>query len=182
MQVHSETSKFEINNNPVTDISYAIGNSPFGDFFIAATKVGICQLDFLNPDAITDSVSKLNLAWPLANITPGSPQFLTSVEAFFQGQYCDTKQLSLHMTGTDFQIKVWQALLKIPASNTTTYTDIAQSINHPKAVRAVGTAVGSNPVAFFVPCHRVIRSDGTLGGYRWGASRKQAILNWEKRW
>jgi AraC family transcriptional regulator of adaptative response/methylated-DNA-[protein]-cysteine methyltransferase len=182
MQVNTETSKFEINNNPVTDISYAIGNSPFGDFFIAATKVGICQLDFLNPDAITDSVSTLSRAWPLANITHGSPQFLTSVEAFFQGQYCDTKQLSLHMTGTDFQIKVWQALLKIPASNTTTYTDIAQSINHPKAVRAVGTAVGSNPVAFFVPCHRVIRSDGTLGGYRWGASRKQAILNWEKRW
>ena len=119
MQVNTETSKFEINNNPVTDISYAIGNSPFGDFFIAATKVGICQLDFLNPDAITDSVSKLNLAWPLANITPGTPRFLTSVEAFFQGQYCDTKQLSLHMTGTDFQIKVWQALLKIPAGSTT---------------------------------------------------------------
>ena len=122
-----------------------------GDFFIAATKVGICQLDFLNPYAITDSVSKLNLAWPLANITPSTPRFLTSVEAFFQGQYCDTKQLSLHMTGTDFQIKVWQALLKIPAGNTITYSDIARSINHPKAVRACGDGCWVKSVGFLCP-------------------------------
>ena len=106
---------------------------------------------------------------------------MPAVEAFFQGQQVNTERLSLHVTGSEFQIKVWQALLDIPLGHTATYTDIANTVGHSEAVRAVGTAIGSNPVAFLVPCHRVIRKSGELGGYRWGVSRKQAIIDWEKR-
>lgn len=88
-------------------------------------------------------------------------------------------QIKLHLKGTDFQLKVWETLLKIPMGNLSTYGQIAGEIQNPKASRAVGTAIGSNPVAFLIPCHRVIQSSGQFGGYMWGTTRKTAIIGWE---
>ena len=158
-----------------------MGNCHFGDFFVAATETGICQLDFLDAIDITDSLNQLSRTWPSAEIDNRPPLSMPVVEAVLQGQPVNTERLSLHVTGSEFQIKVWKALLNIPMGHTATYADIANTIGHSKAVRAVGTAIGSNPVAFLVPCHRVIRKSGELGGYRWGVSRKQAIIGWEKR-
>ena len=97
----------------------------------------------------------------------------------FTQDWSKLKEIKLHLKGTDFQLKVWEALLKIPMGGLTTYGDIASGINHPKAFRAVGTAVGENPVALLIPCHRVIRSTGELGNYHWGDVRKTAIIGWE---
>ena len=181
MQIHSVTSNNKIKPKTPVQIHYAIGNCHFGYFFIAATETGICQLDFLDASDITDSINQLSRTWPSAEINNRPPLSMPVVEAFFQGQQADTGCLSLHVAGSEFQIKVWQALLNTPMGHTATYTDIANTVGLSKAVRAVGTAIGSNPVAFLVPCHRVIRKSGELGGYRWGVRRKQAIIDWEKR-
>jgi AraC family transcriptional regulator of adaptative response/methylated-DNA-[protein]-cysteine methyltransferase len=97
----------------------------------------------------------------------------------FQYDLSQLNQIKLHLTGTAFQLKVWQALLQIPFGSLTTYGALAQSINKPKASRAVGTAIGNNPVAFLIPCHRVIQATGNLGDYMWGSNRKTAIIGWE---
>ena len=95
------------------------------------------------------------------------------------GNWKKPEEIKLHLKGTDFQLKVWETLLKIPFGNLSTYGTIAKQIEKPSASRAVGTAIGDNPVAFLIPCHRVIQSTGTLGGYMWGIDRKQAIIGWE---
>ncbi|MCG8579588.1 MAG: methylated-DNA--[protein]-cysteine S-methyltransferase, partial [Bacteroidales bacterium] len=98
---------------------------------------------------------------------------------FFNVNWDEPQQIKLHLKGTAFQLKVWDALLKIPAGELATYGDIAHSIDKPSAQRAVGTAIGSNPVAYLIPCHRVIRASGAIGGYRWGIVRKKAMIAWE---
>lgn len=98
---------------------------------------------------------------------------------FFTGDWNDLQKVKLHLKGTPFQLKVWQSLLRIPFGNMCTYGSIADDINSPGASRAVGTAIGNNPVAFLIPCHRVIRSSGIIGDYHWGSTRKTAILGWE---
>jgi AraC family transcriptional regulator of adaptative response/methylated-DNA-[protein]-cysteine methyltransferase len=97
----------------------------------------------------------------------------------FSGDWSELQQIKLHLKGTAFQLKVWETLLKIPFGQLTTYGTIATQLNKPNASRAVGTAVGSNPVAFLIPCHRVIQATGSLGGYMWGETRKTAIIGWE---
>ena len=97
----------------------------------------------------------------------------------FQNDWSKLSEIKLHLKGTDFQLKVWETLLKIPMGQLSTYGSIAQKIDKPNASRAVGTAIGSNPVAFLIPCHRVIQSSGTFGGYMWGNTRKTAIIGWE---
>jgi AraC family transcriptional regulator of adaptative response/methylated-DNA-[protein]-cysteine methyltransferase len=97
----------------------------------------------------------------------------------FQYDWSKLDQVKLHLKGTDFQLKVWESLLKIPMGKLSTYGAIASQIGNPSASRAVGTAIGSNPVAFLIPCHRVIQSSGTFGGYMWGPTRKAAIIGWE---
>jgi len=97
----------------------------------------------------------------------------------FTQDWSKLSKIKLHLKGTDFQLKVWETLLKIPMGRLTTYGDIASKLNNPNASRAVGTAIGDNPVAFLIPCHRVIRSSGELGGYHWGLTRKAAIIGWE---
>ncbi len=97
----------------------------------------------------------------------------------FQQDRCKLEQIKLHLNGTAFQLKVWQALLKIPLGDLTSYGAIAQKINRPTAARAVGSAIGHNPVAFLIPCHRVIQNSGNMGGYMWGTTRKSAIIGWE---
>ena len=99
--------------------------------------------------------------------------------SIFTQDWRKLKDIKLHLKGTDFQLKVWETLLKIPVGGLTTYGDIAAGINNPRACRAVGTAVGENPVAFLIPCHRVIRASGELGNYHWGEIRKSAMIGWE---
>lgn len=163
-------------------ITAGFHESPFGDALIALTDRGIVGLTFAdgNRDAAMRDLAE---RWPGATIDE-RPRTVapTATRVFRALDIRDPESLvplSLLVRGTNFQVKVWNALLRIPVGGVTTYEDIARSVGAPGAVRAVGTAVGRNPVAFLIPCHRVIRSTGALGGYRWGLERKRAMLAWE---
>lgn len=117
--------------------------------------------------------------FPNARYTQLTDEIQQNALFIFTCDWSRLKEIKLHLKGTDFQLKVWNALLRIPQGGLTTYGDIATEINNPKACRAVGTAIGENPVAFLIPCHRVIRSSGELGNYHWGEIRKTAIIGWE---
>ncbi|MBZ0309723.1 MAG: methylated-DNA--[protein]-cysteine S-methyltransferase, partial [Anaerolineae bacterium] len=153
---------------------YGIYPTPFGDAVLAVTERGICGLDFITTceDVI---LNLIQAEWPLAELKASREKTQPVLEQIFS---MDTP-LSLFLKGTNFQIKVWESLLKIPFGQFATYEDIATSIGQPTAARAVGSAVGSNPVAFLIPCHRVIRKTGAFGNYKWGLSRKKAIIGWE---
>ena len=165
-------------------INYSFTQSPFGDILTAATSKGICHMAFSEDPQ--EAISALRARFPNARYTPcmdGIQQSATTVFTQLQShpmpQQSNPTAIKLHLRGTDFQLKVWQALLAIPLGQLTTYSQLAAELQHPNAARAVGTAVGSNPVAFLIPCHRVIRSSGELGGYHWGLTRKSAIIGWE---
>ena len=179
VQFHSFVRDDTKVRNNSEQINHAMGSSEFGHFFVAATELGICQLEFIDDGDISKSIQRLKQIWPCAKVANQAPQQLTIVESIFNGQQPSEKHLSFHVMATEFQLQVWQALLGIASGSVSTYTDVAKSVGHTAATRAVATAIGANPIAFFIPCHRVIRKDGTLGGYRWGIKRKQAILNWE---
>ena len=155
-------------------IFYGSHNSPFGLVFIALTEKGICRMVFTeSPEAETDI---LQAEWPEADIIPDQ----TRTEQVFSQIFSDNPSpLTVHIKGTPFQLKVWEALLKIPEGKLVSYGTIATSISKSNATRAVGTAIGQNPVAYLIPCHRVIRQSGHLGGYRWGLTRKHAMIGWE---
>src|SRR5688500_14252929 len=162
-------------------IEYGIHNTLFGTSLIGATDRGICWLPFLQTDEDPRrEVELMKGHWH--NSTFHQDQELTSVfvEKIF-GENIAGKGEKLHVfvKGTNFQLKVWEALLKIPVGEVTTYQNIAASIQSPRAMQAVGSAVGSNHIAYLIPCHRVIRKDGILGEYRWSSSRKKGILGWE---
>ena len=163
-------------------IAYGLHPSPFGRCLLAITDRGICALAFFNsaePDAALDRLQK---SWPMAVLKPDTGSTGLLVERIFAtlGSGPDSHQpLNLLVKGTNFQIKVWEALLRIPSGCVCSYKDIASRIGRPGAARAVGAAVGSNPVAWMIPCHRVIRKSGHTGGYRWGTARKKAMLDWE---
>ena len=127
-------------------------------------------------DAAFNSLRK---KFPNAKFTSIVDEVQQNALFIFTQDWSKLKEIKLHLKGTDFQLKVWETLLKIPVGGLTTYGDIAVGINNPRACRAVGTAVGENPVAFLIPCHRVIRSSGELGNYHWGEIRKTAIIGWE---
>lgn len=163
-------------------IAAGFHETPFGECLLAVTGRGICGLGFVDGGrraALEDLAGR----WPNATIEE-RPRETASVAArvFRDLEVRDPEglvPLGLLVRGTNFQVKVWRALLQVPAGGVTTYEEVARSIGVPGAVRAVGTAVGRNPVAFLIPCHRVIRSTGAVGGYRWGADRKRAMLAWE---
>ena len=161
------------------DISYGYHETPFGNCFLAVTERGICAMAFVDADSKEDQLIHLAKKWHYANIR--ADQQITSdyIRRIFSPQQKSLGKLPLIVQGTNFQLKVWEALLSIPAGAVTTYQQIAQSIGHPRAVRAVGTAVGDNPIAYLIPCHRVIRKEGILGEYRWGSLRKKALIGWE---
>jgi AraC family transcriptional regulator, regulatory protein of adaptative response / methylated-DNA-[protein]-cysteine methyltransferase len=117
--------------------------------------------------------------YPAASLTEKSDEFQKNALDFFDDDWSKPQKMKLHLKGTAFQLKVWETLLKIPTGQLTTYGELAKSIDKPKASRAVGTAIGNNPIAFLIPCHRVIQSSGLLGGYMWGTNRKAAIIGWE---
>ncbi|MBU0695648.1 MAG: methylated-DNA--[protein]-cysteine S-methyltransferase [Bacteroidetes bacterium] len=159
------------------NIDYQFYQSPFGGILIACTAKGICFMAFA--DDKEKEILNLKSHFPNAEFYQLSNKLHQQALLIFSKDWKEKSQLKLHLKGTVFQLKVWEALLKIPIGNLTTYGTIAQEIENPKASRAVGTAIGSNPVAFLIPCHRVIQSTGEFGGYLWGPTRKTAIIGWE---
>lgn len=160
-------------------IEYAVHITPFGNVFIAVTPKGICKLAFLSQNDIEAHLDELNKKWPHAVMRENHEGTLEIVESMFGGDIKLDRPLSLHVSGTNFQLSVWKALLEIPPGTVTSYTQVASEIGRPRAARAVGTAIGANPVAFLIPCHRVIQQNGKLGGYHWGETRMHAIHAWE---
>ncbi|WP_438955091.1 bifunctional helix-turn-helix domain-containing protein/methylated-DNA--[protein]-cysteine S-methyltransferase [Cognatiyoonia sp.] len=150
-------------------------DSPFGPALVMGTDRGICGLAFSAEMGADEAIVDLTRRWPNATFVEAPNRLRNWAEATLtaKGDTC------LHMIGTPLQLKVWEALLRIPSGHVTTYSEIADSIGHPKAVRAVGTAVGRNPVSLLIPCHRALRKSGALGGYHWGLPVKRAILAWE---
>lgn len=158
-------------------INYSFHLSFFGEILIASTVKGICYIAFSE-----NQETALNLLFeyfPKAFFINKFDDHQQKALNIFNGNWQQTHEIKLHLKGTDFQLKVWEALLKIPFGNLSTYGAVSAEISSPKAARAVGTAIGKNPVAFIIPCHRVIQGNGTMGGYMWGLERKTAILGWE---
>jgi AraC family transcriptional regulator, regulatory protein of adaptative response / methylated-DNA-[protein]-cysteine methyltransferase len=158
-------------------INYSYAETLFGNILVASTGKGICHIAFA--DEAAEAFAALRQQFPQAQfrrITDLLQQ--TALQVFAQAD-SGPAQIKLHLKGTDFQLKVWEALLKIPQGQLCTYGHIAQQIDRAGAARAVGTAIGSNPVAYLIPCHRVIQSTGAIGGYMWGSTRKTAIIGWE---
>lgn len=158
-------------------INYSFSETPFGSILSASTSKGICHLAFADDES--EALDVLKKKFPNAaykQVTDLIQQ--QALHAFSHGP-SETDKIRLHLKGTPFQLKVWQALLSVPLGKLTTYGSIASHIESPKASRAVGTAVGDNPVAFIIPCHRIIQSSGVLGNYHWGSSRKAAMIGWE---
>jgi AraC family transcriptional regulator, regulatory protein of adaptative response / methylated-DNA-[protein]-cysteine methyltransferase len=156
-------------------IHYGFVKTPFGEAVAATTTKGICALRFLSGSREV-MLQEIQSEWPQAQWVRRQSEVSKAVEPLFHPQ---AGPLRLHLHGTNFQLKVWQALLRIPSGKLATYENIARAIDAPQAHRAVGTAVGRNPIAYLIPCHRVIRKSGIFGEYRWGASRKQVICAWE---
>ncbi len=155
-------------------IRYGIHPSPFGKILIATTERGICNLSFVDASE-GKAIDNLVLDWQQAEMIEDYKSTAPLVTRIFSGLTIDSP-LKLHLRGTNFQIKVWEALLNIPSGALTTYEHIAAQVGNPKAVRAVGTAVGHNPIAYLIPCHRVIRKSGDFGNYLYGSARKKVIL------
>jgi AraC family transcriptional regulator of adaptative response/methylated-DNA-[protein]-cysteine methyltransferase len=162
------------------DIAYGIHPSPFGDCLLAVTQRGICGLAFAVDGDITEAVDDLKSRWPGARIVERPRVTREYFERVFPKSGLNgDRRVTLFVKGTNFQLKVWEALVRIPPGHVTTYGDIAARIGAPSASRAVGAAVGANPISYIIPCHRVLGSLGVFGNYRWGPSRKKAILAWE---
>jgi len=163
-------------------ISYGIHDCPFGEVFLAITKRGICHLIFLDQDQrqadINTAIFEIQNKFHGANLQEDQNLTKPIVKRIFSNDM-EKESLSMIAIGTNFQINVWKALLQIPSGQVSTYGAISKQIGNPKASRAVGSAVGANPISFIIPCHRVIQSTGVIGNYRWGKTRKKAILAWE---
>jgi len=163
-------------------ISFGYHESPFGLALLMITDRGLCGLAFAdNEDGKHHIFGDMQKRWPNAEFKPDRDRTAPFAEQIFDpGARTLRQPLRIVLIGTDFERKVWEALLKIPVGHAVSYSDIAGHIDVPRAVRAVGSAVGRNPISFVVPCHRVLRKDGNLGGYHWGITRKKAIIGWEK--
>ena len=165
----SKTKKFEI--------YYGFSQSPFGNVLIMSTAFGICGLAFSDKIGNARALEDMTHRWPHAKFTHDenhATNLSTIVFNFFG-------KTNLHIIGSPFQIKVWRALLQIKAGQVVTYSDVATEIEQPSSVRAVGTAIGRNPISFLIPCHRVIKRSGGLGGYHWGLAIKEYLLAFENK-
>jgi AraC family transcriptional regulator of adaptative response/methylated-DNA-[protein]-cysteine methyltransferase len=158
-------------------VNYSLAESPFGNLIVASTPKGICYMAF--EDDETKALSDLKQQFPNASFQQKLDLVQQNALFIFQNDWSKLPEIKLHLKGTSFQLKVWETLLKIPMGQLSTYGHIAGQIGHANASRAVGTAIGSNPVAFLIPCHRVIQASGNIGGYMWGNTRKTAIIGWE---
>ncbi|MEX2352819.1 MAG: methylated-DNA--[protein]-cysteine S-methyltransferase, partial [Gammaproteobacteria bacterium] len=158
-------------------IIYGFGPTPFGECILASSERGICYLAFIDGNNHEEAIKELKAAWPRAELKYRESDALKLISKIFNLQH--TRQrvpLRAFVKGTDFQLRVWRALLQIGEGNLVTYGDLAAYIDRPRAARAVGTAVGANPLAYLIPCHRVIRNSGVIGDYRWGSNRKKIII------
>jgi AraC family transcriptional regulator of adaptative response/methylated-DNA-[protein]-cysteine methyltransferase len=165
------------NGGKALTINYSYAESPFGNILVASTEKGICYMAFADDEQI--AFATMQNQFPNANFRQMVDMLQQNALYIFSQDWTKLNQIKLHLKGTDFQLKVWQTLLKIPLGQLATYGAIANKIENPNASRAVGSAIGSNPVAFLIPCHRVIQSSGIFGGYRWGSTRKTVIIGWE---
>jgi AraC family transcriptional regulator, regulatory protein of adaptative response / methylated-DNA-[protein]-cysteine methyltransferase len=157
------------------EIAWGWFDTPFGPALAMGTDRGLCGLAFAAETGEAAAMADMRSRWPQARFADAPERIAPWVSAAFAGR----GETRLHLSGGPFQIKVWEALLRIPSGHVTTYSDIAVAIGHPTAVRAVGTAVGRNPVSWIIPCHRALRKAGGLGGYHWGLDVKRAMLAWE---
>lgn len=162
-------------NNAPASLSYGFAPSVFGECCMAFDESAIYALLF--SDSPKDGLADLKKRFPSTSFKRWDEHALTLSELIFS----EVNQLVLKPIGTDFQLAVWNALRQIPYGATATYADIAAQVGKPRAVRAVGTAIGANPIAYLIPCHRVLRTDGGMGGYRWGLDLKKQLLEWEHR-
>lgn len=160
-------------------IDHGVHDTPFGQAFVALTPRGVCNFSFLDDKAPEAPLADLARSWPEATLQEAPSRTQGVIHTMFDGSKAPDRPISLHVSGTNFQISVWRALLQIPPAKVVSYAQVANAVGNPKAARAVGLAVGANPVALMIPCHRVIQQNGKLGGYHWGETRKQAIHAWE---
>ncbi|MEH8112357.1 methylated-DNA--[protein]-cysteine S-methyltransferase [Aeromonas veronii] len=160
-------------------IDHGVHDTPFGQAFVALTPRGVCNFSFLDDQTPQTPLAALAQHWPAATLQEAPSRTQGVIHTMFDGSKALDRPISLHVSGTNFQISVWRALLQIPPAKVVSYAQVASAVGNPKAARAVGLAVGANPVALMIPCHRVIQQNGELGGYHWGETRKQAIHAWE---
>ncbi len=165
------------------EIGYGFHASPFGEALVMATARGVAGLAFIDEDkgqTREDALADMTRRWPAARFVEAAAQTAVhSGRIFESNQWRAEQPVRLVLIGSDFEVRVWETLLKIPMGRAVSYGDIARHLGTPSASRAVGTAVGRNPISFVVPCHRVMRGDGNLGGYHWGLTRKRALIGWE---
>ena len=164
------------------EMTYGFHASPFGEALLIATERGLAGLAFVDEDkgqTRQDALADMMQRWPKAHYVEAPAKTMPHARQIFGAQASKDQPVRLVMIGTDFDVRVWETLLKIPLGRAVSYTDIARHIGTPSASRAVGSAVGRNPISFVVPCHRVLRGDGSLGGYHWGLTRKRALIGWE---
>jgi len=165
------------NGGAALTINYSFAESPFGNIMVASTPKGICHMAFA--DDRQTAFNELQHQFPNASYQQFADTMQQNALFIFRKDWSQLSNIKLHLKGTAFQLKVWEALLKIPMGGLNTYSAIAKKIDAPNASRAVGSAIGDNPVAFLIPCHRVIKSTGEFGQYHWGATRKSVIIGWE---
>lgn len=158
-------------------INYSYAECPFGKLLVASTPKGICYISFFESEKKV--FQDLKSIFPNATYNQTVDMIQQNALFIFTHDWSQLSKIKLHLKGTDFQLKVWETLLKVPMGKLSTYGHIGEQMGNPKATRAIGTAIGNNPVAFLIPCHRVIRSSGEFGEYHWGDSRKVAMIGWE---
>ena len=159
-------------------IEYGVGDTPFGPAFVGMTERGICSFEFVDRK-INPHLARLESAWPKAEKQKNQRRVLATLKELFKKQGRPERPIPVLVHGTNFQVNIWKALLRIPPGSVTSYGQLAGAIGSPRGARAVGSAMGNNPVAYLIPCHRVIRQSGAIGDYHWGSVRKQALLAWE---
>ena len=166
------------------ELTYGFHPAPFGLALLMTTPRGVAGLAFADGDdpiARAAALADMTRRWPAARFVEAPERTGAWARAIFDpGRWSAEQPVRVVMIGTDFEVRVWQALLRIPMGRAVTYSDLARHIGSPDAQRAVGSAVGRNPISFVVPCHRVLRKDGDIGGYHWGVTRKRAIIGWER--
>jgi AraC family transcriptional regulator of adaptative response/methylated-DNA-[protein]-cysteine methyltransferase len=165
------------------EMAWGFHPSPFGDALIIATERGLAGLAFVDEDKAqtrAEALADMRERWPRAGFAEAPARTAAFARQIFDpAAWSPERPVRLVMIGTDFEVRVWEALLQIPMGRAVSYQDIARHLGQPTASRAVGSAVGRNPISFVVPCHRVLRGDGSLGGYHWGLTRKRALIGWE---
>lgn len=177
VHIESMTPAEYKNGGASLEINYSFQTTLFGEVCVASTTKGICHVSFIDSDE--NALKTIQSLFPNAQIIYSEQALHHEIKDFINNTSKINSPIHLHLKGTSFQLKVWEAILKIPQGKLKTYGQIAHEIGNPKSSRAVGTAIGSNPIAYLIPCHRVIQTSGLFGGYMWGPIRKTAIIGWE---